>query len=135
MDKPLQILVEGVLTSPQAAQGSEILPEQPPEAVLWSGEGPRPAGLPQPPPDDVGRSLPLLGQELWVMHDLLQEADDLAFELVVGLKVLQGRQEGGSGYCSSCPEVLGRRMQALPTQASCLISLFPSCLPGTSGAN
>lgn len=40
------------------------------------------------------------------MHDLLQEADDLAFELVIGLKVLQGRQEGGSGYCSSCPEVV-----------------------------
>ena len=53
MSKPLQILVAGVLTSPQAAQGSEILPEQPPEAVLWSGEGPPPscplplAGRPQ----------------------------------------------------------------------------------------
>ena len=53
MSKPLQIPVAGVLTSPQAAQGSEILPEQPPEAVLWSGEGPPPpcplplAGRPQ----------------------------------------------------------------------------------------
>lgn len=59
-----------------------------------SGQG---AGLPVP--DDVGCSLPLLGQELRVMHDLLQEADDLAFELIVGLEVLQGRCDGGSGDC------------------------------------
>lgn len=75
MDKPLQILVEGVLTSPVAAQGSEILPEQPPEAVLWSGEGPRPAGLPQPP--HLMMLVELLAswvRELWVMHDLLQES-------------------------------------------------------------
>lgn len=39
-------------------------------------------------PDDVGRCLSLLRQKLWVMHDLFQETDDLAFELTVGFEVL-----------------------------------------------
>lgn len=39
-------------------------------------------------PDDVGRSLPLLGQQLWVVHDLLQEGNDLCLQLIVCLKVL-----------------------------------------------
>lgn len=39
-------------------------------------------------PDDVGRCLPLLCQKLWVTHDLLQEADHLAFEFTVTFKVL-----------------------------------------------
>lgn len=52
MEKPLQILVAGVLSSPQAAQGSEILPEQRPETVLWSGEGPPPPC----PPSLAGRA-------------------------------------------------------------------------------
>lgn len=59
---------------------------------------PVPADVPSwrlPLPDDVGCSLPLLSQELWVMHDLLQEADHLAFELGVGLKVLQEEGMGG----------------------------------------
>lgn len=42
-------------------------------------------------PDDVGRGLPLLGQQLGVVHDLLQEADHFASELVIGLKVLCGK--------------------------------------------
>lgn len=39
-------------------------------------------------PDDVGRCLSLLCQQLWIMHDLFQEADHLAFELTVAFKVL-----------------------------------------------
>lgn len=39
-------------------------------------------------PDDVGCCLSFLCQKLWIMHDLFQEADHLAFELTVGFKVL-----------------------------------------------
>lgn len=39
-------------------------------------------------PDDVGCCLSLLCQKFWVMHDLFQEADHLAFKLTVGFKVL-----------------------------------------------
>lgn len=40
-------------------------------------------------PDDVGCCLPLLGQQLRVMHHLLQEGDHLGLQLVVRLKVLE----------------------------------------------
>jgi hypothetical protein len=39
-------------------------------------------------PDDVGCCLSLLGQKVWVMHDLLQETDHPVFERIVGIKVL-----------------------------------------------
>lgn len=76
------------------------------------------------------------------MHDLLQEADHLAFELVVGLKVLWGRREGGCGYCSSCPGVVPARPEeepegSTPAHGRLPVSL-PSSLaawPGVSGAS
>lgn len=39
-------------------------------------------------PDDVSGCLPLLGQQLWVMHDLLQEGNNLCLQLIVCLKIL-----------------------------------------------
>lgn len=106
-----------------------------PDGGHCAREGPRPA--PHPPlaagrrcsagaatalPDDVGRGLPLLGQELGVVHDLLQEADHLASELIVGLKVLWGEKGHGAGHCSSA---------ALPwplTSPSCVSAPSPFSL-------
>lgn len=77
---------------PAHLEGSPLAP-CPWPAVWGQGWAPRSSrvrgpGLPRP--DDVGCGLPLLGQQLGVVHDLLQEADHLASELVVGLEVLLG---------------------------------------------
>lgn len=48
-------------------------------------------------PDDVCRCLPLLRQELWVVHHLLQEADDPQLQLHVELKVLRGDSSVNGG--------------------------------------
>lgn len=39
-------------------------------------------------PDDVGCCFPLLGQQLRVVHHLLQEGNNLRLQLVICLKVL-----------------------------------------------
>jgi hypothetical protein len=83
---------------------------------------------PESLPDDVGCCLPLLGQELWVVHDLLQEADHLAFELIVGLKVLWEDGMGGVWLLfPSCPAVLGlaRGGAGVPAHGGCPTS-WPS---------
>lgn len=158
MDKPLQILVAGVLSSPQAAQGSKILPEQPPEMVLWSGEGPPP---PCPPPlagraQAEGRApiqqavpsphLMMLAAAFrsWVRSSgscMTSSRKLMTLHLSSSL-VSKSCREDRRVALATVPAALrwslpgqGGRMPALPTQASCLISLFPSCLPGTSGAD
>lgn len=40
-------------------------------------------------PDDVGCCFPLLGQQLWVVHNFFQEGNDLRLQLIVALKVLE----------------------------------------------
>ena len=48
-------------------------------------------------PDDVGSGLPLLCEQLRVVHDLLQEADHPELQLRVHLKVLVEGPGGGGG--------------------------------------
>lgn len=48
-------------------------------------------------PDDVCRRLSFLRQELWVVHHLLQEADDPELQLRVELKVLRGDSRAVTG--------------------------------------
>lgn len=158
MSKPLQIPVAGVLTSPQAAQGSEILPEQPPEAVLWSGEGPPPpcplplAGRPQAegraPVQQAFPSPNLMmlaaAFRSWVRSSgscMTSSRKLMTLHLSSSL-VSKSCREDRRAALAIVPAALrwslpgqGRKMQTLPTQASCLISLFLSCLPGTSGAD
>lgn len=63
--------------------------KQPPRAWRSVREKQPPPG--SPAPYDVGGCLPLLGQELGIVNDLLQKADHSEFQLLVGFKVLPSR--------------------------------------------
>lgn len=54
-----------------------------------------------PSPYDVGGRFPLLGQELGVMDDLLQEADHPELQLLVGLEVLPRPTQPWNYYAGS----------------------------------
>lgn len=76
------------------------------------------------------------------MHDFFQKADHLAFELIVGFKVLPGRRDGWLWLLFlSCPEVVWAQARggsssfySAQGRLTCLISFLLASWQGMRGS-